>query len=98
MKLFSIVLLMLLGIAQLNWAQETVKPRSLNTMSNVIGITAEGGITMPFTDYSTSTINYNIKGALEYFKGTFNVVIYSASTIISKWHCYATFSSNTNYV
>src|SRR5674476_460614 len=67
MKLFSIVLLMLLGIAQLNWAQETVKPRSLNTMSNVIGITAEGGITMPFTDYSTSTINYNIKGALEYF-------------------------------
>jgi OOP family OmpA-OmpF porin len=67
MKLFSIVLLMFLGIAQLNWAQETVKPRNLNTMSNVIGVSAEGGITIPFTDYSSGKINYNIKGSLEYY-------------------------------
>ena len=76
MKLFSIVLLMLLGIAQLNWAQESVKTPSLNTMSNVIGVSAEGGMTLAFTDYSTNKFNYNIKGALEYYipsKGSGNI-------------------------
>jgi outer membrane protein OmpA-like peptidoglycan-associated protein len=76
MKLFSIVLLMLLGITQVNFAQATIKPSRLNELSNVIALTAEGGMTLAFTDYSNTKINYNIKGALEYFipsKGAGNI-------------------------
>jgi OmpA-OmpF porin, OOP family len=67
MKIFTWLLLMFWGITQFNWAQEPVKPLRLNTMSNVIGVSAEGGMTLGFTDYSTSVFNYNIKGALEYY-------------------------------
>src|ERR1035437_3803566 len=88
MKLFSIILLMLLGIAQLNWAQESIKTPKLNSMSNVIGVTAEGGLTLGFTDYSTNKFNYNIKGALEYFlpskgKGNIGLRVFGQTGFIS---------------
>ena len=88
MKLFSIILVMLLGIAQLNWAQESIKTPKLNSMSNVIGVTAEGGLTLGFTDYSTNKFNYNIKGALEYFlpskgKGNIGLRVFGQTGFIS---------------
>jgi OOP family OmpA-OmpF porin len=68
MKIFILSLLMLLGITQFNWAQETSR---LNTMSNVFGITAEGGTTFGMTDYTKSKVNYDLKGSLEYYLPSF---------------------------
>jgi len=68
MKLYySLLLLMILGITQLNWAQETVHPSLLNTMSNVFGVTVEGGATFGMTDYQKSKIDYNVGASLEYY-------------------------------
>jgi OOP family OmpA-OmpF porin len=66
MKLFKCLLPILLVFAQFNIAQEVAHPSLLNAMSNVIGITAEGGVTFGITDYSTK-INYSIKASLEYY-------------------------------
>ena len=67
MKLFISLSMMLLGIAQFNWAQEAVHPSVLNSMSNVVVITGEGGITLPYTDYNTIKINWAGKASLEYY-------------------------------
>jgi outer membrane protein OmpA-like peptidoglycan-associated protein len=67
MKLFQWLLLILLGITEFNMAQQSVPPSLLNSMSNVFGITAEGGMTLGLTDYSRSKINYNGKGSIEYY-------------------------------
>ena len=66
MKLFKCLLPILLVFAQFNIAQEVAHPSLLNAMSNVIGITAEGGATFGITDYSTK-INYSVKASLEYY-------------------------------
>jgi len=58
---------MLVGIAQPNWAQDAVKINRINPMSNVVGVTVEGGMTLGFTDYSTNKFDYTIKGSLEYY-------------------------------
>jgi outer membrane protein OmpA-like peptidoglycan-associated protein len=71
MKLVTLLLLMLLGFAQFNMAQQ-----KQNAMSNVIGVTAEAGVTSAFTDYSTNKINFTYKGSLEYYfpsTGTGNI-------------------------
>ena len=67
MKLVTLILLFLVGIAQLSISQERVQASNLNAMSNVFGITAEGGLTLGRTDYNTNKINYNGKASLEYF-------------------------------
>jgi len=67
MKLFLSGFLMLFIIAELTLAQDLVQTQKPNTMSNVIGVTAEGGVTLGFTDYKTSKINYMGKGSLEYY-------------------------------
>ena len=68
MKLYySFVLMMILGITQLNWAQEPIHPSMLNAMSNVFGISAEGGATFGMTDYTKSKVDYDLKGSLEYY-------------------------------
>jgi len=88
MKLFALISLVFLGIAQLNWAQDAVKTPKLNSMSNVFGITAEGGVTMGLTDYSTIKFNFTGKGSLEYYipssgKGNLGVRIFGQTGFIS---------------
>ena len=88
MKLFTWLLLMLLGIAQFTWAQEPVHPSMLNSMSNVVGITGEGGITVPYTDYQTMKINLAGKASLEYYfpshgTGNFGLRIFGQTGFIS---------------
>jgi OOP family OmpA-OmpF porin len=67
MKLFTFLLLMLLGFAQFNMAQEEIQTPKPNSMSNVIGATAEAGVTSAFTDYNANKINFTAKGSLEYY-------------------------------
>ncbi len=71
MKLFTSISLMLLGFAQFILAQDSVhtpiQTERLNAMSNVIGLTVEGGTTFGFTDYSISKVDYTVKGTLEYY-------------------------------
>jgi outer membrane protein OmpA-like peptidoglycan-associated protein len=67
MKLFTLFLLMLLGFAQFIMAQDTVETTRLNSMSNVIGVTVEGGTTFGITDYNISKVDYTVKGSLEYY-------------------------------
>lgn len=67
MKLITIISLMLLGFAQLSFAQDVVETPKDNAMSNVIGITAEGGITLGTTDYPSNIMDYTGKISLEYF-------------------------------
>ncbi|MFH1195387.1 MAG: OmpA family protein [bacterium] len=67
MKLFISILLIFFGFAQLNVAQDLVETPKPNAMSNVFGVTAEGGVTLGITDYTKDKINYTIKGSLEYY-------------------------------
>jgi OmpA-OmpF porin, OOP family len=67
MKLYLLLLLMLMGFAQFNMAQQTVRPSLQNTMSNVFGVTVEGGATFGMTDYQKSKIDYDLKASLEYY-------------------------------
>ncbi len=67
MRLFTLIALALFGFAQFNMAQDAVQTPKLNAMSNVIGITAEGGATLGLTDYTTNKINYTGKASLEYY-------------------------------
>src|ERR1035437_355289 len=88
MKLFISVSLILMGIAQFNWAQEAVHPSVLNSMSNVVGITGEGGITLPYTDYNTIKINWAGKASLEYYfpshgKGNFGLRIFGQTGFVA---------------
>jgi outer membrane protein OmpA-like peptidoglycan-associated protein len=67
MKLFTLLSLMLLGFAQFGIAQDSVQVPRLNSMSNVVGVTIEGGTTFGMTDYNISKVDYTVKGSLEYF-------------------------------
>ena len=88
MKLITLILIMFLCLAQLSLAQDTVQTLSAqNKMSNVFGITAEGGITLGYTDYSTQKINYTGKGSLEYYlpssgKGNIGIRIFGQTGFI----------------
>ena len=67
MKLVRLLMLLLIGIVQISEAQEKVQASNLNAMSNVFGITAEGGVTLGRTDYSTNKLDYDGKASLEYY-------------------------------
>src|SRR5664279_2562476 len=88
MKLLISLSLMLLGIAQFNWAQEPVHSSMLNSMSNLVGITGEGGITLPFTDYQKSKIDWAGKASLEYYfpshgKGNFGLRVFGQTGFVA---------------
>lgn len=67
MKLCTLISLLLLGFTQLILAQDSVITPKNNAMSNVFGVTVEGGGTLGFTDYSTYKTNYTGKVSLEYY-------------------------------
>ena len=90
MKLFVSISLILLGITQFNWAQSSNKAPilGLNSMSNVIGITGEGGITMPYTDYRDIKIDWAGKASLEYYfpshgRGNFGLRIFGQTGFVA---------------
>jgi len=58
---------MLIGFVQLSLAQDLVETPKNNAMSNVFGITIEGGITLGSTDYSSAIMDYTGKASLEYY-------------------------------
>lgn len=58
---------MLLGFAQFITAQDTVQTPRLNSMSNVVGISLEGGTTFGMTDYRISKVDYTVRGDLAYY-------------------------------
>ena len=87
MKMFILSLLILLGITQFNWAQQTVRPSLQNTMSNVIGVTVEGGATFGMTDYQKSKIDYNVGASLEYYfpshaKGNIGLMVFGQTGFV----------------
>lgn len=47
--------------------QTSIQPPNPNTMSNVIGVSFDGGITLAVTDYSGKKVNNTWKGSLEYY-------------------------------
>jgi len=67
MKLFTFLSIVLLSCASLIVAQEGVETPKQNAMSNVFGITLEGGITLGTTDYSSTIMDYTGKASLEYY-------------------------------
>jgi OmpA-OmpF porin, OOP family len=71
MKKCVLLLLILMGVTQLSIAQESDRPSMLNSMSNVFGISIEGGATFGMTDYAKSVANYNGKVSLEYYLPSF---------------------------
>ena len=88
MKLLIAVSLIFLGITQVSWAQESVNPSMLNSMSNVIGITGEGGPTFPYTDYLTMKMNWAGKASLEYYfpshgKGNFGLRVFGQTGFVA---------------
>lgn len=88
MKLFTLILFMLCGIAQITSAQEGIKTPKLNVMSNVFGISAEGGATLGITDYDSKKINYMGKASFEYYlpstgKGNIGIRLFGQTGFIS---------------
>jgi len=88
MKLFTFISLMLLGFAQFSFAQDAMETPKQNAMSNVIGITAEGGITLGTTDYNSTRMDYTGKASLEYYlpssgAGNFGVRIFGQKAFIA---------------
>jgi OmpA-OmpF porin, OOP family len=67
MKFFTLIIFLLIGITQVGMTQERVQASNLNAMSNVVGLTVDGGLTLGRTDYNTNKLNYNGKASLEYF-------------------------------
>lgn len=67
MKFYTLIIFLLIGITQIGMTQERVQASNLNAMSNVVGLTAEGGLTLGRTDYNTNKLNYSGKASLEYF-------------------------------
>ena len=88
MKLYIYMLIMILCFVQLDVAQNGVPPERHNTMSNVFGVTLEGGMTYGLTDYSSKSINYIGKASLEYYipsigKGNLGFRIFGQKGFIS---------------
>jgi outer membrane protein OmpA-like peptidoglycan-associated protein len=101
MKLFTITLLMLLALSQLNIAQNLHSGLKLNAMSDVFGVTAEGGATIAKTDYLTFKPGYIFKGSLEYYfpstvEGNFGIKIWGQSGLITAKDPYPVFANPTN--
>lgn len=101
MKLFTTILLMLFSLSQLNIAQNLTQSPKQNSMSDVFGITIEGGATLAKTDYVTYKINYALKGSLEYYfpsasQGNFGVRIWGLTGFISAKDPYSVFGNPTN--
>ena len=70
MKKYLMPLLILLLSAHISYAQDSKKQLSkkeFNLLSNVFALTGEGGITLGFTDYQDSKIDYIGKLSLDYF-------------------------------
>lgn len=88
MKLRGLLSLLFLCCAGYGYAQEAVQSTKLNSMSNAFGITAEGGVTLGLTDYSTKKINYTGKGSFEYYlpsagAGNFGLRIFGQTGFLS---------------
>jgi outer membrane protein OmpA-like peptidoglycan-associated protein len=67
MKIFKLLALLILGLSQLYIAQDQVESPRPNVMSNVFGVTVEGGVTLGYTDYLKRQIDFTAKGSLEYY-------------------------------
>lgn len=67
MKLLKLLLMFYFGFTQFITAQNVIETPKNNSMSNVVGLSAEFGLTIGFTDYTTKKLNYNGKGSIEYF-------------------------------
>jgi OmpA-OmpF porin, OOP family len=71
MKLFTFISLIILSLAQFIMAQDStqrpIQADRLNTMSNVVGVTVEGGVTFALADYRISKPGFDVKGSLEYY-------------------------------
>ena len=101
MKLFTLVLIMVLGLAQFSQAQEKVQPSNQNAMSNVIAVTAQGGITYGITDYSNNNVDYIGTGSLEYYipssgRGNLGVRIFGQKGFITGLGAPASAGNSTN--
>jgi OmpA-OmpF porin, OOP family len=101
MKLFTVISLILIGFAQFNMAQDFAPMQKQNSMSNVFGITAEAGVTFPFTDYRTMKINFIASGTLEYYlpssgKGNLGIKFFGQTGFISGKDPYQIFENPTN--
>ena len=101
MKLFTLISLMLLGFAQFILPQDSVITPKDNAMSNVFGVTAEGGVTLGFTDYSTSKTDYTGKVSLEYYfpstgMGSFGLRAFGQEGFVSGSGAQASWRNPTN--
>ncbi len=101
MKLFTIVLLMLFSLTKINFAQEVERTPKRNAMSNVFGVTVEGGATLGMTDYPTNKYQYTGKFSLEYYfpssgNGNLGVRIFGQSGFIGGTNPYSNFGNPTN--
>jgi len=88
MKLLTFISLMLFSFSQYNMAQEPVETPKPNSMSNAVGLTAEGGVTLGLTDYKTNKVNYMGKLSLEYYipstgQGNIGIRIFGQTGFIS---------------
>jgi len=67
MKLSAILAFICLGFAQFIFPQTSIQPPRPNEMSNVFGLTFDGGITLAVTDYKFKKVDNTWKGSLEYY-------------------------------
>ncbi|MCF8243392.1 MAG: OmpA family protein [Melioribacteraceae bacterium] len=66
MKPVTLLLLVLFGFTQFITAQEAVETPKNNSLSNVIGLSAEFGLALAFSDYASKKLDFNGKGSIEY--------------------------------
>ena len=83
MKKLLFVLLVSFGLAQIGFSQNSSGVKVVNTLSGVVALTGEGGITIGQSDYATNKIQFLGKGTLEYFvpmsdRVSFGMKIYGA--------------------
>lgn len=67
MKIFKLISFLILVLTQVYFGQDKVETPKDNSMSDVIGVTVEGGVTLGYTDYNKNRMNYTGKGSLEYY-------------------------------
>ncbi len=87
MKLITITALLIMSFTHFTLAQAGVDIPTNNAMSNAVGLSAEFGVTLGFTDYSTSVMNYTGKGSIEYFfpstgSGNFGIRVFGQTGFI----------------
>jgi OOP family OmpA-OmpF porin len=101
MKLFIFIALMLFSFAQFSIAQEVERTPKRNAMSNVFGVTVEGGATLGMTDYPTNKFNYQGKASLEYYfpssgNGNIGLRVFGQSGFIGGTNPLPAFGNPTN--